>query len=203
MEVPAPAGGTVKELQVKLGDKVGEGTVILTMEAAPPQPQPRSAAAPTRRRRRKAAAAPAAEPQRRCRDSARRSAAAPAQPRTSAEAADRRAPQPRPSSCPSGGAPPHASPAVRRFARELGVDLQRVTGTGPKDRITQGRRAGLREGRAVRGARPPPRPAAAGLASWASRMAEGGLRQVRARSRAQPLLAHPEDLRRRASRATG
>jgi len=126
MEVPSPATGVVKEIKVKVGDKVSEGALVLTMEpgtegAAPavaskPQPEPKAATpAPT------AAPAPRAE--------ASRPARAPSPevpPRSEAPAApvDEAA-----------FAAAHASPSVRRFARELGVDLGRVKGTGPKDRI--------------------------------------------------------------------
>jgi len=110
MEVPAPAGGTVKELRVKLGDKVGEGTVILTMEAASAAPAPAPAPAP----------------------------AAPAKPQPQSPAPEEPIEVRRPTApiiLSEGGVPPHASPGVRRFARELGVDLQRVKGSGPKERI--------------------------------------------------------------------
>jgi pyruvate dehydrogenase E2 component (dihydrolipoamide acetyltransferase) len=122
MEVPSPAAGVVKELRVKVGDKVSEGSLVLVLEAAegevakaapaPAAPAPAPAAAP--------APAPAAAPA---------PAVAPAPAAT-----------PRPAPVPAGeappaGAPPHASPGVRRFARELGVDLTRVTGSGPKGRI--------------------------------------------------------------------
>jgi pyruvate dehydrogenase E2 component (dihydrolipoamide acetyltransferase) len=118
MEVPAPFGGVVKELRVKLGDKVSEGMVLLTLEAqetsAAPQPKPEAAPPPP---------APAAQPQ----------AAIPAQPPAAPPS-----PAPAPAQVPvdeAGFARAHASPAVRRFARELGVDLGKVKGTGPKERV--------------------------------------------------------------------
>ena len=89
MEVPAPFDGVIKELRVKVGDDVSEGTVILSLEEASPSREPQmnedTPAAPT----------------------------APAAPAVSA----------------------HASPGVRRFARELGVEIGLVDGTGPKNRI--------------------------------------------------------------------
>jgi pyruvate dehydrogenase E2 component (dihydrolipoamide acetyltransferase) len=146
MEVPAPAGGTVKELRAKIGDKVSEGTVILTMEsaAAPAATTEKAAAA-------KAAPAPAAEakpaPAAESKPAPTPAAVAPAPDNTARAQAPARA-QPsapeepievrRPSApiiLVEGGVPPHASPGVRRFARELGVDLQRVKGSGPKARI--------------------------------------------------------------------
>jgi pyruvate dehydrogenase E2 component (dihydrolipoamide acetyltransferase) len=140
MEVPAPQAGTVKELRVKLGDKVSEGVTILTLEAAAgasekPAPAPASAkgakgpAAPAQPvvpaflEKAPPAPSPAAVP-----------AAAPAAPAPAA-AAPSAASAPVPAVEREGAVPAHASPGVRRFARELGVDLARVTGTGPKNRI--------------------------------------------------------------------
>jgi len=121
MDVPSPVAGVVRELKVKLGDKVAEGSLIVVLEtgaaapaagASPPKPAasaPPAAAAPA------STATPAPEP-----------APAPA-PDTPAAAT---APV-------DGGAfkAAHASPSVRKFARELGVDLSRVQGAGPKGRI--------------------------------------------------------------------
>jgi pyruvate dehydrogenase E2 component (dihydrolipoamide acetyltransferase) len=122
MEVPAPFAGVVKELKVKVGDKVSEGVLILTLEAADGAPQP--------------AAKPAA--------------AAPAPVGAAAPSAPAAAPTPvsaAPAPAPAAGSPAlaavdeagfahaHASPGVRRFARELGVDLSKVKGSGPKGRI--------------------------------------------------------------------
>ncbi len=121
MEVPAPVGGVVRDLKVKVGDKVSQGVPILTLEigdAAPaPKAEPAAAPAPAA----KAEPAPAAQP------------AAPAAPAPSAPA-----PSPAAASAPvdeAGFAKAHASPGVRRFARELGVDLGKVKGSGPKGRV--------------------------------------------------------------------
>jgi pyruvate dehydrogenase E2 component (dihydrolipoamide acetyltransferase) len=125
MEVPAPFGGVVKEMKIKLGDKVSEGTAILSIEvgeAAPAAEAPKAAPAP-------AAAAPAPAPK-------------PAEPKP-VEAKAAPAPQSAPAPAPAASAAineegfsrAHASPSVRRFARELGVDLGRLKGTGPKERI--------------------------------------------------------------------
>ena len=119
MDVPAPAAGTVGSLSVKAGDKVSEGDLILTLNVA----------AAT-------ASAPAARP------------AEKTQPATDA-GPSKTAIMPRATPTPAtpakrGELPPideqafsraHASPAVRRFARELGVDLGQVSGTGLKGRI--------------------------------------------------------------------
>jgi pyruvate dehydrogenase E2 component (dihydrolipoamide acetyltransferase) len=144
MEVPAPQAGTVRELRVKLGDKVSEGVTILTLEAAgaapaaeKPAPGPAKGGKPASASQvvvpaflEKTPPAPPAPP-------AAAQAAAPAPPAPSAPAAA--APSPASAPAPAvqreGGVPAHASPGVRRFARELGVDLGRVTGTGPKNRI--------------------------------------------------------------------
>jgi len=118
MEIPASQGGVVKSINVKVGDKVAEGAVILEVEAG-------EAAAPAA----KAPEAPTkAEPAQ-----AVQAAPAPAAPVPAAPAPV----APPPAATPSApGQLPHASPSVRKFARELGVDLTRVTGTGAKGRIT-------------------------------------------------------------------
>jgi pyruvate dehydrogenase E2 component (dihydrolipoamide acetyltransferase) len=124
MEVPAPFGGTVKEMKVKVGDKISEGAVILSIESS-------DDAAP---------------------DAGTSSADAPQA--TTAQAEVTPTPSPKPDEPPKAVAPPapspapvtaaagrngsvtaHASPGVRRFARELGVDLGQVTGSGPKNRV--------------------------------------------------------------------
>ncbi|KAF3997676.1 dihydrolipoyllysine-residue acetyltransferase [Glaciimonas immobilis] len=114
MEIPSTQAGVVKEVKIKVGDKVSEGSLILVVETAGAAPAAVAAApvsalaaAPVMNA---APAAPAAAP------------AAVSAPTASAQAT-------------SGGAVPHASPSVRKFARELGVELSRVTGTGPKARI--------------------------------------------------------------------
>jgi pyruvate dehydrogenase E2 component (dihydrolipoamide acetyltransferase) len=115
MEIPSPAAGVVKELRIKTGDKVSRGSLILLLDAssgAPAAPPPRKSAEPV-------AAAPA-----------RAGPAAPVVPIGRPELVPRdlgRAPE----------SVPHASPSVRKFARELGVDLQRVKGSGAKGRIVQ------------------------------------------------------------------
>ncbi|MFV0595399.1 dihydrolipoyllysine-residue acetyltransferase [Shewanella sp.] len=113
MEVPAPFAGKLLSLTVKVGDKVSQGSVIATVETVTAG----SAPAPVAQ-----AAAPAPVAQ----EAAPAPAAAPSRP-----------PVPH---HPSAGAPVatgvvHASPAVRRLAREFGVDLTQVTGSGRKGRI--------------------------------------------------------------------
>jgi pyruvate dehydrogenase E2 component (dihydrolipoamide acetyltransferase) len=123
MDVPSPAAGTVRELKVKLGDKVAEGAVVLLLEAAEA-----GAAKPT-------ASAPAATPAPAPAPVAAPAALAPAIAAPAPASASASAPTPSVDSEGFKGA--HASPSVRKFARELGVDLGRVKGSGPGGRITQ------------------------------------------------------------------
>lgn len=117
MDVPSPSAGTVKEVKVKAGDKVGQGALILTLEVeetaevAAEEPPP-SESVP--------------------RGSSEPSPSAPASPEPPAESPP---PPPAPAIDPDAYKKAYASPAVRRFARELGVDLTRVQGTGRKSRI--------------------------------------------------------------------
>jgi pyruvate dehydrogenase E2 component (dihydrolipoamide acetyltransferase) len=158
MEVPAPFAGTIRELKVKLGDNVSEGSVVAMIE---PADATASAPAPV-------AAAPA-----------------PAAAQTPAPAAAPVAPAPAPAAAPAAssapmgaGLPPvrfdasavlpdkvpYASPAVRLFARELGVDLARVTGSARGGRISKedvqqfvkaAMQAGIAAGASVGGASAP------------------------------------------------
>jgi len=102
MEIPSPEAGVVKELKLKVGDKVSEGSAILVLEPAVAAEEfaketqkPLAVAAPV---------IPRVEP-------------VPAEPKDAVQSL------------------PHASPSIRKFARELGVDLVRVQGGGPKGRI--------------------------------------------------------------------
>ena len=111
MEIPSPAAGVLKELKVKIGDTVNIGDLVAVLEGAATAAAPAAAPAPVAAPAVAAAAAPAA---------ATASVPVPAhQPGT-----------------PTAGLP-HASPSVRKFARELGVPIDEVKGTGPKGRITQ------------------------------------------------------------------
>ncbi|MCZ8393717.1 dihydrolipoyllysine-residue acetyltransferase [Achromobacter xylosoxidans] len=121
MEIPASQGGVVKEVKVKVGDKVAKGSVVVVVEGSAP-----AAAAPAA----KAEAAPATS------EAPAAKAQAPAAPATPAAGS-----RPAPAAALEDanlkpGQLPHASPSVRKFARELGVNLSKVKGTGPKDRIT-------------------------------------------------------------------
>ncbi|MCU0842836.1 MAG: E3 binding domain-containing protein, partial [Thiobacillaceae bacterium] len=129
MDIPAPFAGTVKELKIKVGDKVSEGSLILTLEAAV---EAKAAAAPPVVT---AFTPPAAE-------------VAATVPPPSHPAPEVPAPiQPKGRPDPIGARPEfaagksaHASPSVRRFARELGIhpggaDLSLIKGSGPRGRI--------------------------------------------------------------------
>lgn len=119
MDVPSPAAGVVKEIRLKVGDKVSAGSLVLMLESGV---APATAPAPA-----KAAAAPAAAPA--------PQAAAKAVPTPAAKPVAAAAPVAAATVDETGFGKSHASPSVRRFARELGVDLVRVKGSGPKDRI--------------------------------------------------------------------
>jgi pyruvate dehydrogenase E2 component (dihydrolipoamide acetyltransferase) len=121
MEIPSSVAGVVQELKVKIGDKVNIGDLVALLQgaggaASSASPQPAAQAA--------AAAAPASS-----------SASAPA-PAPEGRTAPTAALPPHDPAAPSGNLP-HASPSVRKFARELGVPLEEVKGSGPKGRITQ------------------------------------------------------------------
>jgi pyruvate dehydrogenase E2 component (dihydrolipoamide acetyltransferase) len=118
MEIPAPEAGVVQELKVSVGDTVSEGTVLLTL-------------------------APSAG------DGMKPEAATPEPIRTAVRAEKEAEPAPAPAAAPApapaaapvdgdgdGGGPAYASPSVRRRARELGVDLTTISGSGRKGRIT-------------------------------------------------------------------
>jgi len=135
MEIPSPDAGVVKELKLKLGDKVSQGTPILLLETAEggAAQTEETATTPT------AQAAPASTPP----GPAPAEAARVAAPSARAESFDEVPPPPAAHGRPVPRMPrdetvskPHASPSVRRFARELGADLMRVQGSGPKGRIT-------------------------------------------------------------------
>jgi len=110
MEVPAPFAGTVKELKVNVGDKVSTGSLIMVFEVEGAAP----AAAPAAKQEAAPAPAPAAQ--------AAKPAAAPAKTDSKSDFAE-------------NDAYVHATPLIRRLAREFGVNLAKVKGTGRKGRI--------------------------------------------------------------------
>jgi pyruvate dehydrogenase E2 component (dihydrolipoamide acetyltransferase) len=132
MDIPSPAKGTIESLSIGLGDEVTQGTVVGVMlldesiaeessnaESAPSSPQPDNPDT--------AEPAPAARVE---------SASQQRTPISRAKSAREILPPIMPAPAVQAGiAPPHASPSIRRFARELGADLHKVRGTGAKDRI--------------------------------------------------------------------
>jgi pyruvate dehydrogenase E2 component (dihydrolipoamide acetyltransferase) len=146
MEIPSPAEGVVESLRVKIGDKVSEGTPVLVL---------RSEAGPSTAAAASAPAAPAAASS--APASTAPSASAPGAHRSPASTDYAVEMGARPSAGASGtdtALKPHASPSVRRFARELGVDLAGVRGSGPKGRITQDDVRDFVKGVMAGGARP-------------------------------------------------
>jgi pyruvate dehydrogenase E2 component (dihydrolipoamide acetyltransferase) len=124
MEVPSPLAGKVTAILIKVGDKVSAGSVLLDLEVSAGAPVQKTAAPAA-----KADAAPAAK----------ETAAAPAQAAAlsapSAPSAPAVAPAHQETNSTTGDV--YAGPAVRKFARELGVDLGKVKGTGGKGRIVK------------------------------------------------------------------
>ncbi|HHL1580720.1 TPA: pyruvate dehydrogenase complex dihydrolipoyllysine-residue acetyltransferase [Klebsiella pneumoniae] len=120
MEVPAPFAGTVKEIKISTGDKVKTGSLIMVfeVEGAAPAAAPAQAAAPAAAPAQAAAPAPAAAPA----QAAKPAAAPAAKTEGKSEFAE-------------NDAYVHATPLIRRLAREFGVNLAKVKGTGRKGRI--------------------------------------------------------------------
>ncbi len=129
MEIPSPEAGIVKSLAVKVGDRISEGDRILTLETRDrvteqakskrETPEPSSEEVESVQAPAPAASGMAAQLQRRPGDKEPLIPPVPVGETV------------------SEGATPHASPSVRRFARELGVDLNLVKGSGPKGRVTR------------------------------------------------------------------
>jgi pyruvate dehydrogenase E2 component (dihydrolipoamide acetyltransferase) len=117
MEIPSSHAGVVKEVKVKVGDKVAMGSIVFVVEATGGPVG--AAAAPT-----SAAPSPA-------------TAAAPAPSPAAAPSPAPAAAAPASQGSVQTGKLAHASPSIRKFARELGVDLGKVPGSGAKGRITQ------------------------------------------------------------------
>lgn len=138
MDVPSPYAGVVKEVKIKVGDKVSQGVAVALLEADESVSEAESAAQPQAAANEPEASAvaegPAAEA-----PVPRAATLTPPAPAAAPSTAARLTPPPTlpPPVERSGAARAHASPSVRAFARELGVDLTQVQGTGPKGRILQ------------------------------------------------------------------
>ena len=118
MDVPSSHAGIVKEVKVKVGDSLSEGDAVVVIESTDASS---SVSAPVESKT--SPSAPASTP-------APSVAPAPVSQNTAPSV-------PRTESVPAVGGVSHASPSVRKYARELGVDVSKVTGSGPKGRITQ------------------------------------------------------------------
>ncbi|HET6440693.1 MAG TPA: dihydrolipoyllysine-residue acetyltransferase [Anaeromyxobacter sp.] len=132
MDVPAPGAGTVRELKIKVGDRVSEGALVAVLEAgdgAAPAAPPDRAEVPPRATPPAPQAPPPSSP-------AAPSAGAPAPPSPPRAAAPSPS-RPQPSPVDGESKIAHASPSVRKLARELGVELVRVEGSGPRGRVLQ------------------------------------------------------------------
>ncbi|HNA30815.1 MAG TPA: dihydrolipoyllysine-residue acetyltransferase, partial [Thiobacillaceae bacterium] len=130
MDIPAPFGGTVTELKIKVGDKISAGALVLLLDTA--SDIAAKAAAPVVK-----SFTPPPAPSG---DSASPIAAVPPPSHPTPDAPAHIPPKHRPDPVAAHaefapGKASHASPAVRRFARELGADLARIKGTGPRSRI--------------------------------------------------------------------
>jgi pyruvate dehydrogenase E2 component (dihydrolipoyllysine-residue acetyltransferase) len=149
IEVPSSVAGVVKDVQVKAGEKIKVGQTILTVDGEAGQ-QAKDSKAP--KEANEPAAKPAAQPeaapeegglgQRATPQDAPADESVPETPRqrrgevVDISRAPRTAPQAAPAADVGAGSPPPAAPSVRRIARELGVDIRQVSGTGPGGRIT-------------------------------------------------------------------
>ena len=116
MDVPSPYSGTVKELKVKTGDKVSQGSVILLLESSAASNQTKNG---------------------QTNQPAHQATADVSAPPTIAENLPAKQAPILPKATPSIGIKAHASPAIRRFARELGVQIANVKGSGEKGRVTK------------------------------------------------------------------
>jgi len=118
MDVPSPYSGVVKEMKVKVGDKVSQGSVILLLESSDVASAPKEKKSTAQPAPSPVAAAPVAQPAMAAKSATVPVAAIAVQPV-------------------EPGSKAHASPAIRRFARELGVDVAQIKGSGEKGRVTK------------------------------------------------------------------
>jgi pyruvate dehydrogenase E2 component (dihydrolipoamide acetyltransferase) len=181
MDVPAPFAGKVREVLVEVGDKVSQGTKLLEMETddggAPTGTEASAAASEGARDEGEApdAVGSAAEAEQQAAPEADSGGAA--TPERKEQSAGEREDAPAserdeaPPAAGNGGGPVYASPSVRRIARELSIDLSKVTGTGRKGRITKedverGEQAPAPEPAAPSKGAPAGAPAFEGLPPW-------------------------------------
>ena len=122
MDVPSPGAGVIGEIKVSVGDKVSEGTLLMTLS-------PNGASGGTEP---EAQAEPEEEPEQESQEE-KPKGTPDEEPEPASAAQQQAAPSPSPSS--DGDGAPYAGPGARRLARELGVDLGSVSGTGRKGRI--------------------------------------------------------------------
>jgi pyruvate dehydrogenase E2 component (dihydrolipoamide acetyltransferase) len=140
MEVPSPAAGVIREMKVKLDDTVSEGDVVAILEASDGAQAGDSDAGPEAKDEHGDSGEPASQETQDSDATVAEEPAAAAEPEPPAEEPVSDAPS---EERPTGVAAvdpsqvPYASPAIRKFARELGADLARVTGSGSKGRITR------------------------------------------------------------------
>jgi pyruvate dehydrogenase E2 component (dihydrolipoamide acetyltransferase) len=132
MDIPSPGAGTVSKILVSLGDKVAEGTLVMELETGSspvttPEPEVKKQDSSTPIQNQKQNPEPVEPSISTTLSSHSASDEAPSTPKAIPAA-------PEPARDPSGILP-HASPAVRRFSRELGASLGKIAGTGPKGRI--------------------------------------------------------------------
>ena len=136
MEIPSPAAGTVKEVKVKVGDKVTEGSLILLLDSAAETPAEKPAE-PAQSS--DMIEATAASEHTESTESTPSMTAAQAEAKAQTDEVPPRRDPPAKPAAPAAETfhKTHASPSIRRFARELGVDLSQLQGTGRKGRITK------------------------------------------------------------------
>jgi len=188
MEIPSPVSGVVKELRVKVGDKVAKGSLILLLEESDAASQTASAAQPAVPAAisvpapAAVAPLPAASEEKGALPPAAPAAAQPAMPRAEQVPFG---PDARPVAVKA-----HASPSVRKYARELGVDIGKVQGNGPKGRVQQSDVQAFVKG-VISGASAPSAPAGGGglqLLPWPDvDFAKFGLVEVKPLSRIKKL----------------
>ena len=141
MEVPSPAAGIIRELRMKLNDHVSEGDVVAILELSedesspePPAEESPAGSGPAESQE------PQTEPEPEVEDEGSDEPGGPVRKESSASAPEKTAPPAARAKAVEAVDPskvPYASPAIRQFARELGVDLSRVNGSGNKGRITR------------------------------------------------------------------